>query len=83
MEELGERRQSPSYFQTKKKYYDPFSFQSTKKSTPVSQYIENTQKNKDVFLNRLDSRFSIPVIFYSIKIVKLLFWIFRNPIMLV
>ena len=54
--------QEPSYFKTKRKYYDPFKFQSIKKkSQPVSQYLENNHIRKDVFLNRLDSRFSIQV----------------------
>ena len=57
-----EQEQEPSYFQTKRKYYDPFKFQSVKKkSQPVSQYLENNPVRKDVFLNRLDSRFSIQV----------------------
>ena len=52
------------YFKPKKSsYYDPFSFQSTERSPTVEKYLKykNSQKNKNIYSNRLDSRFSIQV----------------------
>ena len=71
--ESEDTHKEPSYFQTKRKYYDPFKFQSVKKKPqPISQYLENNpiRKDGDVFLNRLDSRFSIQVSNYAENLIS-------------
>ena len=62
--EIKQSSDKKKYFKPKKSsYYDPFSFQSTERSPTVEKYLKykNSQKNKNIYSNRLDSRFSIQV----------------------
>ena len=59
-----EQTSEKKYFKAKKSsYYDPFSFQSTERSPTVEKYLKykKSQQNKNIYSNRLDSRFSIQV----------------------
>ena len=51
------KSRNKSYFQLQGKQYDPFAFQTTPRSATRDHYI----KEKNIFSNRLDSRFSIQV----------------------